>query len=56
MADKHHPADDHASHGTMDINDHVKMWLAFWNGAKWSVVALVVLALLLLVFRTNDGA
>jgi hypothetical protein len=56
MADKHHPpADDHASGGTMDIRDHVTTWLAFWNATKWSVVALVLLALLLLIFRTTDG-
>ena len=39
----------------MDISDHVKTWLAFWNATKWSVVSLVLLALLLLLFRTNDG-
>jgi hypothetical protein len=56
MADKHHPpADDHASGGTMDITDHMRMWLAFWNATKWSCVGLVLLALLLLIFRTNDG-
>jgi hypothetical protein len=56
MADKHHPpSDDHASGGTMDISDHVKTWLAFWNATKWSAVALAVLGLLLLLFRTNDG-
>jgi len=57
MADKHHPpADDHASGGTMDITDHMRMWLGFWNATKWSCVGLVLLALLLLIFRTNDGA
>jgi hypothetical protein len=56
MADKHHPpSDDHASGGTMDISDHVRTWLAFWNATKWSCVALAVLGLLLLLFRTNDG-
>ena len=39
----------------MDISDHVKTWLAFWNGAKWSVVAILVLAMLLAVFRTHNG-
>jgi len=56
MADKHHPhADDHASGGTMDITDHMRMWLAFWNATKWSCVGLALLGLLLLIFRTNDG-
>lgn len=39
----------------MDISDHVRTWLAFWSATKWSVVALAVLGLLLLLFRTNDG-
>ena len=56
MDDKHHPpADDHASGGSMDLRDHTRMWLAFWNATKWSVVALALLGLLLLLFRTNDG-
>jgi hypothetical protein len=56
MADKHHPpSDDHASGGTMDITEHTRMWLAFWNATKWSCVALAVLGLLLLLFRTNDS-
>jgi len=56
MADKHHPpSKDHTSGGSMDISDHLKTWLAFWNATKWSLVALAVLGLLLLLFRTNDG-
>ena len=39
----------------MDISDHVRTWLAFWNATKWSCVALAALGLLLLLFRTNDG-
>jgi len=45
----------HDPQGTMDISEHVKTWLAFWNAAKWSCMALAVLGLLLLLFRTNDG-
>jgi len=55
MAEKHHPADNHSSGGTMDIRDHVKTWHAFWNGAKWSVIGLIVLAALLFIFRTHNG-
>jgi hypothetical protein len=56
MADKHHPpANTSEPQGTMDISDHVKTWLAFWAATKWSAVALAVLGLLLLLFRTNDG-
>ena len=56
MADKHHPhADDHASGGTMDISEHMRTWLAFWNATKWSCIGLALLGLLLLIFRTNDG-
>ncbi len=55
MADKHHPhADSHAS-GGMDISEHMRTWLAFWNATKWSCVGLALLGLLLLIFRTNDG-
>ena len=39
----------------MDITEHTRMWLAFWNATKWSCVGLAVLGLLLLLFRTNDG-
>ena len=39
----------------MDITDHVKTWLAFWNVSKWGVIALVILAALLFVFRTHNG-
>ena len=56
MAEKHHPhADEHDAGGTMDISEHKKTWLGFWAATKWSVIALVVLAFLLLLFRTNDG-
>ena len=56
MDDKHHlsNADEHAS-GGMDISEHMRTWLAFWNATKWSCVGLALLALLLLIFRTNDG-
>ena len=39
----------------MDITEHTKMWLAFWNGAKWSVVGLIVIAAVLYMFRTHNG-
>ena len=59
MADNAHPAHgDHsstASGGTMDITEHVKTWLAFWAGVKWSVIGLVILAALLAYFRTHNG-
>jgi hypothetical protein len=55
MAEHNLPEDTHATGGTMDISDHVKMWLAFWNATKWSCVGLAILGLILLLFRTNDG-
>ena len=39
----------------MDITENIKTWLAFWKVTQWSAVALAVLGLLLLIFRTNDG-
>jgi hypothetical protein len=55
MAHEHGPTDDHSAGGSMDITDHVKMWLAFWKGAQWSVGTLIVIALLLFFFRTHNG-
>jgi hypothetical protein len=55
MADNHHPPGEQTPQGTMDIRDHVKMWHAFWNTAKWSTIALIVLAALLALFRTHNG-
>ena len=54
MADNHHPHGENAQ-GSMDITDHVKMWHAFWNTAKWSTFALIGLAVLLFLFRTHNG-
>ena len=51
----HDLPDAHDAGGTMDISEHTRTWLAFWNATKWSCVALAVLGLLLLLFRTNDG-
>jgi len=55
MAEKHHSPDDHSAGGSMDITEHTKMWLAFWNVSKWGVILLVILAALLFVFRTHNG-
>jgi hypothetical protein len=63
MADKgHHAAhaghgshDEAATAGTMDISDHIKTWHAFWNGTKYSVVGLIVIAAILALFRTHNG-
>ncbi|HEX5280644.1 MAG TPA: aa3-type cytochrome c oxidase subunit IV [Micropepsaceae bacterium] len=51
----HHAVEDDAPKGTMDISDHVKMWFAFWNGAKWSAAGIVVIVALLAIFRTHNG-
>ena len=51
----HYAVEDDAPKGTMDISDHVKMWLAFWNGAKWSAAGIVVIVALLAIFRTHNG-
>ncbi len=53
-----HEEHDHAhsgSAGAMDITDKVRTWNAFWNGAKWSVVGIMVIAALLAIFRTHNG-
>ena len=51
----HHAVEDDAPKGTMDISEHVKMWLTFWNGAKYSVAGIVVIVVLLAIFRTHNG-
>ena len=51
----HHAVDNDAPRGTMDISDHVKMWLAFWNTAKYSLVGILVIVGLLAIFRTHNG-
>src|SRR6266576_3048725 len=55
MAQDHQHGSDHSTGGSMDIQDHVKTWLAFWAGVKWSVMILVILAVLLFLFRTHNG-
>jgi hypothetical protein len=50
----HHAHDEHASdRGTMDLTDHMKTWLGFWAGVKWSVIGIVALMIVLAIFRTN---
>ena len=41
--------------GSMDISDHVKTWISFWNGLKWSAAGILVIAALLAIFRTHNG-
>lgn len=50
-----HAVEDDAPKGTMDISEHVKMWLTFWSGAKYSVAGIVVIVVLLAIFRTHNG-
>jgi len=53
MAEQH-PSDKNLG-GNMDIRDHVKTWLSFWNGVKYSVIGLIVIAAFLAIFRTHNG-
>ena len=46
---------DDTPKGTMDISEHVKMWLTFWSLAKWSTACVIALAALLAIFRTHNG-
>jgi uncharacterized integral membrane protein len=50
-----HSSGDPSSEGTMDIAGHVKTWLAFWNGVKWSAIFIILIAVLLAIFRTHNG-
>jgi len=57
MADHTHHAGD-APTGTMnpaDFREHYQMWLNFRAGAKWSALAIIIIAGLLAIFRTHNG-
>ena len=61
MASADHPSEhghnhaDDVSGGTMDITDKVETWLTFWNAAKYSVIVILGLAIVLAIFRTHNG-
>jgi aa3 type cytochrome c oxidase subunit IV len=55
MAENTHHASEDVPAGTMDITEHVKMWLTFWSVAKWSALSLLIIAALLAIFRTHNG-
>jgi hypothetical protein len=50
MAEHQH---GHAPSGGMDIRDHTRTWHSFTKGVKWSIVGLIVIAIILFIFRTN---
>lgn len=39
--------------GTMDIGEHIRTWKGFTGLIKWSLSAIGVIMLLLLIFRTH---
>jgi len=39
----------------MDMTEKLEAWLAFWNTAKYAVIGILVLAVLLAIFRTHNG-
>jgi hypothetical protein len=43
----------HAEAGGMDIRENVRTWHLFTKGVKWSIGGLILIALILLIFRTN---
>ena len=55
MANHGQNAQEHrdSDRGTMDISEQLRTWNGFWAGAKWSLVVLIVIMLLLAIFRTN---
>jgi hypothetical protein len=55
MADKalHDETHVHDSRGTMDLTAHMRTWLGFWAGVKWSSIVVVAALILLAIFRTN---
>jgi hypothetical protein len=55
MAEHVQQTADDATPGTMDISDHVKMWLTFWSMAKWSAGLVILIAAMLAIFRTHNG-
>ena len=51
MADNAHGG--HADSGSMDMKDHVETWHSFTKGVKWSIIGLVIIAVILFIFRTH---
>jgi hypothetical protein len=43
----------HTNSGGQDIRENVRTWHAFTKYTKWSIVGLILIALILLIFRTN---
>ena len=39
----------------MDMDEKIQSWLAFWKATKYSVAAILALAILLAIFRTHNG-
>lgn len=50
MADNAHHGHDS---GGQDIRDNINTWHLFTKGVKWSILGLILIALILLIFRTN---
>ena len=55
MAEHTQHSGEDAPAGSMDISDHVKTWISFWNGLKWSAAGILVIAVMLAIFRTHNG-
>ena len=55
MAEQAHSHESHApdSRGTMDLTSHMRTWLGFWAGVKWSSIIIVAALIFLAIFRTN---
>lgn len=49
MAEEH----DEEPHATADMGEHLRTWRLFVSMLKWNLVALGVLMLALLAFRTH---
>lgn len=51
MADNAHHG--HSDSGGQDIRENVSTWHAFTKGVKWAILGMIVIAMILLIFRTN---
>ena len=46
--------DSQDERGRMDISEHVKSWEGFTSFARWSILGMVILMILLAIFRTHS--
>ena len=55
MGESTHNSHVQPAAGQGDMGEHVKTYQAFVTGTKWSVIGIIIIAVLLAIFRTHNG-